>query len=48
MLGDIRAFYFIIDLFMSIYIYIYIYLIWPTVVDGNQKAPFSIVTTSRC
>ena len=32
-----------------IYIYIYIY-IWKlaTVIEGNPKAPFSIVTTSQC
>ena len=33
------------------YIYIYIYLIevnLATVVEGDQKAPFSIATTPRC
>ena len=31
-----------------IYIYIYIYVRWPTVVEGDQKAPFSIATTRKC
>ena len=32
---------------MILYIYIYIYR-WPTVVDGDPKAPCSIATTLRC
>ena len=32
---------------LSIYIYIYIYK-WPTVVEGDLKAPFSIAIISRC
>ena len=30
------------------FLYIYIYISWPTVVEGNSKAPFSIATTPRC
>ena len=28
--------------------YIYIYISWPTVVEGDLKAPFSIATTLKC
>ena len=31
-----------------IYIYIYIYIKLAAIVEGNQKAPFSIATTLRC
>ena len=34
--------------YIYIYIYIYIFISWPTVVEGDPTAPFSIATTSRC
>ena len=34
--------------YIYIYIYIYIYELLATVVEGAQKAPFSIATTPRC
>ena len=33
---------------VCVYIYIYIYTSWPTIVEGDLKAPFSIATTLRC
>ena len=33
----------------SLFIYIYIYIVsWPTVVEGDPKAPFSIATIPKC
>ena len=37
-----------IYIYIHIYIYIYIYISWPTVVEGDPKAPFSNATTLRC
>ena len=36
------------DIYMYAYIYIYIYVVsWPTIVEGDPKAPFLIATTTR-
>ena len=36
------------ELMVYIYIYIYIYISWPTVVEGDPKATFSIGISPRC
>ena len=36
-------------IYLSIfYIIFYIYISWPTIVEGDPKAPFSIARTPRC